>query len=194
MEEIKRRRAVIVDHLNGKYTTGRPITDVEFLFLQYRKMLELIALSTLCANRTQYEKVRASFKKEWSATRSFKTLKRINPNFYPKPSEQIVDKETGKPTMEMTTIRSGFLTKDEFVNIHGRCGDHLHASNPYSATADKALDYPAIRNEFLEWDSKISRLLSSHWTQLVDSKIKLWVVMNPEWDDRVQVYEMEQIT
>ena len=43
--EIKKRIDVIKSHLNGRYFTEHLITDVELMCLQFRKIVELIALS-----------------------------------------------------------------------------------------------------------------------------------------------------
>ena len=89
MEEIKRRINVISQFLDNKATTGQPITDIEFLYLQFRKVLEFIALSSLSANREKYEEVRNNFKTDWHAERIMEKIEKINPNFYPCPTSQV---------------------------------------------------------------------------------------------------------
>lgn len=167
MEEIKRRVAVVTGFLEGPRTTGHPITDVEFICLQFRKILELIAMSSLCANRNEYERVRTSFSKDWRVAKILKVIRGINPNYYPKPSVQRCD-ETGR-VVEVVPVQGGYLTEAEFLKVHGKCGDYLHGWNPYS----KRPDLNAARASFKEWLAKIISLLNQHQAQLVNSKHQL---------------------
>jgi len=54
MEEIKRRSAVVGSFLNGKSSTIYKATSIESACLQVRKILELIALASLVANKTEF--------------------------------------------------------------------------------------------------------------------------------------------
>ena len=83
MEEIKKRTEAIRMIYDKKYSTPFPITNIEFMALQLRKILELIALGNLVANRKQYETVRKSFRTDWNAKPIIKTIKQINPNYFP---------------------------------------------------------------------------------------------------------------
>ena len=76
MEEVKKRTEAIKMIYNKKYSTPFPITNTEFMALQLRKILELIALGNLVANREQYETVRASFRTDWNAKAIIKTIKK----------------------------------------------------------------------------------------------------------------------
>ena len=87
MEEIKRRTSAVSAVLQGPYTTLYRITNLEFLCLQVRKILELIALASMAAYKDEYARQHEKFAKEWRAKRILKELEILNPGFYPVPSE-----------------------------------------------------------------------------------------------------------
>ncbi|GEA02979.1 hypothetical protein KUL17_18760 [Alteromonas sp. KUL17] len=189
MEEIKKRTEVIRAFLDGRCNALYKQTTAESICLQVRKILELIALASLVANKEEYAKVRANFSKDWHAKRILKSVEEINPKFYPSPSTQIIDKVTGK-VLEVKAIKSGFLTRKDFENIYDRCGGLLHAQNPFAATKD-------IDN-FLKivpsWLEKIKTLLNHHQAQLVQDDLQFWVVMQSKTEGRVQVTLFQRVS
>ena len=56
MTEIKKRIGTVESFLKHQKTTGYKMTDLEFLCLQIRKILELISLSSLIANQEEFDK------------------------------------------------------------------------------------------------------------------------------------------
>jgi hypothetical protein len=67
MEEVKLRGKVIEDNMSGAKPTGQPMTDIEFICLQFRKIAELIMLSGLCAHKKDYMSIHGKIEKEWDA-------------------------------------------------------------------------------------------------------------------------------
>ena len=96
MEEIKRRTNVINGFLRGELSTSYKMTNIESVYLQFRKVLELIALASLVANKDEYAKQQAKFVQHWHAGRILDDLTQVNPQFYPVPGVQVIDKATGK--------------------------------------------------------------------------------------------------
>lgn len=174
MDEIKLRDEVIERYLDGKCTTDQPMTDIEFICLQFRKIGELIMLSALCAHSAEYQKVHNNIEKEWDATKIRKILESIHPDFYPSPFERIVDRDTGK--QENQHVTDNFLSKDECISLIGRCGGILHGFNPYND--NKVFkEVEAVKNTFPEWHKKIRRLLKTHEIKLPGIDKQLWVYM-----------------
>ena len=87
--EIKRRIDVIAEHLNGVTTEKYLIIEVETVCLQFRKILEKIALMSLVANKELYAEQNEKFAKHYHAERIMKDLERINPDFYPVPTKRV---------------------------------------------------------------------------------------------------------
>src|SRR5579862_5091556 len=89
MEEIKHRTAVINAFGSGGAVALYPATTIESVYLQFRKILELVALGSLVANKTEFSKVYAGFAKYWNAQYLVKDIERINPDFYPRPIVEV---------------------------------------------------------------------------------------------------------
>ena len=188
MEEIKRRTEVIQGFLRHEFHAKYVMTTAESIGLQLRKTLELIALASLVANRTEYEKYRANFHRDWNGKRILETLSKANPNFYPQPSKQVVNPETGK-VESLKAVTTGYLSESDYVELYDICGAILHAYNPFSPM-------PNVQ-QFLDsvpaWLRKIMNLLNHHTVQLIDPDKQLWVLMHAQSDGKVHVYEFELV-
>ncbi len=89
--EIKRRVEVIDDHIKGITTESYIIIEVETLCLQFRKILENIALLSLVANKDLYAENNRKFARHYHAKRIIRALERINPDFYPVQNKRIIN-------------------------------------------------------------------------------------------------------
>lgn len=182
MDEIKKRTEVIRAFLNGECNTLYKQTTAESICLQVRKILELIALASLVANKEAYSMNRANFKKDWHAKRILKSIEGVNQNFYPSPTKQVLDK-AGERVVSVKKIKSGFLTRSDFEKIYDRCGGLLHAQNPFAQS--KNIDN--FIKVVPKWMDKIMTLLNHHQIQLVQEDLQLWVLMKSKTDGKVQV-------
>ena len=77
MEEIKRRTEVVNCFLTRKCHAMYVQTTAESVSLQIRKILELIVLASLAADRSEYAKLRKNFQKDWKANRILETLEKV---------------------------------------------------------------------------------------------------------------------
>ena len=187
MTYVRYRLEVIDRFLNRQVTTGYEIPDLETTCLQFRKIFELIAMSSLCANREKCSEVQQRFDKLWNAAEILKFVERLNPHFYPVPITRQFIKKDGI-TGTISHLKEGFLTQDELVEAHGRCGDLLHAENPYR---EQETDVKKWWQYFQMWKNKTIMLLQLHTTQLVDDETQWWVVMSFNTKLPVQVAEMK---
>jgi len=85
MAEIKKRTAVIDAFTDGIVHAVYKATTIESIYLQFRKVLELIALGSLVANKDVFSAVYQDFAKYWNAELLVKDIERLNPRFYPRP-------------------------------------------------------------------------------------------------------------
>lgn len=184
MQELKERDLVVDYLLAGHHPIARPFA-MEQACMHLRKMLELIALSSLAAHKSAYSKAYADFAKHWNAELLLRDLERIHPSFYPVP---FVEKPAIPPAIgyELAHITEGFLTKEEFVAVYKKCGAMLHASNPFGSK-------PSLH--FYEksmplWRSKIARLLNVHVIVLSGTD-DLWLIhMQEENKPGVHAYTL----
>ncbi|MCY4382030.1 MAG: hypothetical protein OXE44_02640 [Nitrospinae bacterium] len=189
MEEIKKRTEVVHGFLRHELHATYLQTTVESICLQIRKILELIALASLVANKSEYEKHRKNFQGDWNAKRILKTLDKANPKFYPIPSEQVISPETGK-VVEAIPITSGYLSRADYEDLYDECSEILHASNPFSSVQQEVQSF---LDNTPEWMQKIRVLLNHHQVQLIDKRVQLWVLMKAKSDGKVHVYEFMRI-
>ena len=171
--EIKKRTEIIADHLNGITVEKYAIIEVETICLQFRKILEKIALISLIANKEIYSEQNERFAKHYHAERIMRDLERINPDFYPVPIKRIrhEDKED-----ELVEIENGYLTKENFVKIYEKCGSMMHAQNPFSSKRP----IKEIKDCFPKWLTEICLLLSHHRILLVGGDAMVVALMERE--------------
>ena len=188
MEEAKKRILVVNGFFTGKCHAMYVQTTVESIYLQIRKILELIALASMCANQSEYQKHRNNFRRDWNGERILKTLEKANPRFYPQPTKQIIDQGTGK-VVSTEDVTSGFLTKSDYMTLYNICGEILHSDNPF----DQRHDTQSFLDRVPGWMNKIIRLLEHHQIQLIDDDLQIWVVMKAKKDEKVHLSVMEKI-
>jgi len=164
-------------------------TTIESVYLQFRKILELIALGSLVANKGEFSKVYNDFAKYWNARSLLRDLERLNANFYPRPIVEVPSKRP-RVKMDLQDKKDGFLSKDEFLKLYQKCGAIMHAGNPYGSQ----VDYEYYERNIQGWLDKVIGLLNSHTIRLVNDP-KLYVVhMHEDRDDKVHHYVFEPTT
>lgn len=170
MKEIKLRTEVIDLFLSGQLGARYVPTTVETVGLQFRKIFELIAFASLVANREQYSRAYADFANHWQLAKLVKNLRRINRDFYPKPVLEVPSKMPG--TLHGLKDRDqDYLTEDELIEAHGRCGALAHSANPFAG----AIDYDFYRTIFPVWREKVINLLNNHKVHLLGDT-GFWII------------------
>ena len=134
-------------------------------------ILELIALASLVANKTEYEKHRKYFYQDWNGERIMKTLDKANPEFYPCPIKLVTNRKTGAKN-KMMPVKSGYLSRKDFEDLYDQCGSLLHATNPFSGGREEKIT--SFANNIAEWANKIQKLLHYHHVQLIDEKERIF--------------------
>jgi|SRR5271157_1662469 len=183
MEEIKKRTSVVWSFLNGKSFTIYKATTIESACLQIRKILELIALASLVANKNEFATQNEKFAKVWNARLILNDLERLNPQFYPKP---ILELPSTKPGVvnEFKDIIDGFLTKEDFLKVYEKCGAMMHSDNPYGGKTD----YHYYDKSVPEWMEKIRILLNTHTIRLINDENLYLIHMKEDRDNNVHGY------
>lgn len=184
MEEINRRTASI-KKLSEIAAGHLPVAIVtECVYLQFRKILELIAMSSLVANSQAIEEMNRSRKKlsnQWNGDAILKLVEGINPDFYPIPIIEGPSRHPGAKA-QLTDKSEGFLTRSEFSRLYNLCGGLMHADNPLGRTTN----YQELWEEGPAWEGRILELLNCHKIRLVGQDGFYLVHMR---DGRVHMYE-----
>ena len=187
MVEIKLRTEVITRFLLGTVSAKYLPPNVESVCLQFRKILELIALGSLIAHKEDYSRQRANFAQDWQAAKILKAIEKINPVFYPVPTKQVYD-ASGK-VVRVENVRDPYLTRGDFVNLYQTCSNLLHASNPFG----KPKDYEGFWKAAPNWRTKIVTLLNHHQIQLPQDDLQLWVLMESKDDGKPWGFFMQKV-
>lgn len=182
MEEIKRRDQAVHEIITKHKTTSYAATNIEFNCLQIRKILELIALANLVANKHHFEEQKAKFEKFWRAKQILADIEKLNPDFYPKPINE-VDDPNPKIKKRLEDVKSGFMTREEFIDIYDKCSNLIHATNPYSP----AVNLDAYEKDIPQWLEKSRVLLKAHVIRLVNSD-NLYLIHMAENDGKAHGY------
>lgn len=188
MDEIKRRMLVIDFFASGAGHALFEPTTIEASAVQLRKVLELIAMASLVANKNVYAAAYADFAKHWHAERLLHDLGRVNPKFYPQPFVERPSPVQGIAS-NWEDVTDGYLTEPDFIKCFKACGGMLHARNPYG----KALDYDKFKAEIPIWRQKIIRLLNCHRVQLLNDKNVYVIHMKEDGGDEVRGYLFSRV-
>lgn len=188
MEEIKRRVTVIQFFLSKPSTTPFAATTIESACLQVRKILELIALASLVANKFEFANQNEKFSKVWNARLILQDIERINADFYPKPIKEVPGKHPND-VPELISVKSGYLTRTDFLNVYEKCGKIMHADNPFGGKAD--LSY--FEKQLPKWLDLIMNLLSNHTIKLANDENMYVIHMKEDRDDHVHGYTFAPI-
>jgi hypothetical protein len=176
MERVRGHIRTIDAIFSGRIRTGYQELNAELIFLHFRKALEEIAFSSLCANKERYSQARAKYAEFWQATNLLKEIGEINPDFYPLPMG-VVSEPLQEPNMvsqHFEHVEDGYLTKEEFAFLYRQSSEVLHAKNSYR-TGDPTID---ARHTIPEWLSRFQKLLRIHYTKLIDHE-EIWMVIVP---------------
>ena len=198
MEVMQTKYAAQMDEINRRLASIKTISEIsvgklhlpivtECIYLQFRKILELIAMSSLVANNQAMQKMNRSRKKmgnQWNGDTILKQVENINPDFYPVPiAERKLRNSIAKT--ELVTKEESFLTRRDFSRLYNLCGSLMHADNPLGGTTD----YAKLWNEGPEWESKIIELLGCHKIRLVGQDGFYLVHLREQRDGMAHLYE-----
>lgn len=183
MNEIKKRSNSVLTMLQKKYSTAYPVTNIEFMCLQIRKMLELISLGSLVINKSDFEEQKIKYEKFWHAERILSDIERLNPDFYPKPIYEKPSSVLGIKN-DFIELEDGYLKRDEFAKIYEKCGKIMHADNPFGSKVD--IKY--YESQIMNWLDLIVRLLNTHVIRLKDNNNFYLIHMKEDRDDLVHGY------
>lgn len=177
MQIIKWRIRAIKDIRTNKCHTTYSATNVEFCALQIRKILELIALSSLISDLDVYREQLNDIEKKWNARLILQDIERIHPNFYPVPIE--IDPDNKYRWLDKKTP---YLTKEQFVSIYKKCGKILHEDSAFIDDKDMDSTYNQADEQINNWVLLIMNLLNTHTVHLYNKKDLFYITMGGEND------------
>lgn len=176
MLECRYRIQTLRDFISGRTHCTYLQTTIESEALQLRKLLELIAFSSLVSYQDAYRSIRNDIAKDWHARRILRKIQTINPKFYPVPIHRFDGNGWNR-------LQSGYLTEKQFERLYDNCGAMLHSQNPFS----KGRSSLAFHNKVPEYLDRIETLLSEHLVELAESREIIHVIAPMGQNATIQV-------
>jgi len=114
--------------------------DSELVFLQIRKIVELISFSSVLCDKNRYaefrkvegkanEREHGKYEKDWNAEVILKKLKNISPHFMPIP---ILTPVKGDENLyHFNRSPDVVATHSKLIEIYKSCGGFMHVPNPF---------------------------------------------------------------
>jgi hypothetical protein len=135
MIEVK-RRFLAIDRVLGakKPRTLNEEFDGEFMWLQLRKIVELVAFGGIMADEQRYAALRAEakdnpdYRRDWKVNVILPKLAAITPHYLPIPLGELRQLEDGTKNFATGDEKQ---TLERFIDIYNLAGDHLHVPNPF---------------------------------------------------------------
>ena len=186
MGEVKARLFLADDFITKKLTTGSDTTDIEFIALQLRKVMELVALGSIVPNKTKYQKLRKDFEKHYHARRIMVDLEKVNPNFFPKAMLRVPVSAPGA-NLEIKKRENVWLSKKRFERQYDKLGKIMHADNPFA----QRRAYASLYKQYRELIKNLWELMECHLITLVTGKLE-WCVFMQERDKPVKVLTLDK--
>lgn len=178
LEELKLRVKAVQSIVKKEVPTisfGHPYFVDEFVFVQIRKILEIIAFGSMASNISIYRREYQDYDRHWRAKKILEKMERINKEFYPIPLK-ISDETSSYTNNVLENVREGYLTQDDFVFLYDVSSKVIHSPNPYSEVQKTDL-----KMSIDDWMHRIASLLWFHQMRLANSDTS-WLVylIHPE--------------
>ena len=179
--EAKRRLDVIEAFLAGQVSAVYLPTTVESVYLQFRKVLELIVMASISANDGATDVIAEERLRDWHAGDILKAIRKVNCSYYyPTPSRlhegrsSLLPDAGGSYRGEIVDFDGDFLTEDRFQTLYDRASEVIHTPNPFGRRP-KAPDYASLWSQADAWHRRIANLLSHHHFKLPGDKDSMYV-------------------
>ncbi|MDE2797709.1 MAG: hypothetical protein OXI94_03470 [Gemmatimonadota bacterium] len=180
MEKIKQRVDVVLRLHKGELFVAYRATQVESMILQVRKILELIVLASLSANKSIFEQNRKKFEDHWRPKDIIKDIESINPGFYPIPVEEKPSEDEGV-VADLVDVKTKFMDRVKLLFVYSECNRCLHASNLYG----EGIDYEYYIKKVSIWIDWIVGLLKTHKIVLLNDDNIYLVRMDVKGEVRI---------
>jgi len=157
MHELAIRVDLVAEACDGRLNLSPPYAR-EYVYLQFRRMCELIALGCLQLHGDLPQVQTKAVKKEWNAEKIMRLLHRSYPHSFP---QSVIREETANGWKIQANAKPNALTLEEFRSLYSECGEVLHRGTIRSLEASEPLteaDYKKI----IDWQSKIVDLMNEH--------------------------------
>lgn len=187
MVEVKRRFRAADRILGAKKPFTRDVDiDNECVFLQVRRITELITFSAIVSDERRYQRSReldaatnardkGDYTADWNAAEILARLSKISPHFLPRPLGPMTVQPDGTKHFNESAAK---LTHDRLISIYKTSGGYAHAPNPYKSNMAE-LEHQKTINARAILTKEIAFLKSVIWEH-----VKIGLVWEPDADPK----------
>lgn len=177
---------------DGKSVNKYRQFDVEFCFLQLRKVAELMMFGSLLLQSTTVPSFNKKMMEEYHAGKILSFVRKNNPDFFPKPVAVMGDVESGlRLEGRMSSVAKPIMTEEEFLSVYNReLSPFLHADRKFGQTHEETEAYGM---KIFEINRKLMALLEEHTVQLSDGDM-IWAVLVGNEGGKPQVQFFKRVS
>ena len=195
MEEVKKRTDVVSRlmrmHRAGQSMTGYIETDIDTVYLQLRKTIELVMFACIVANKSAGLALNQTLRKGYEIQKIKSELQRFNLKFFPTPKLEDGKGLGGiRKVKDLTHDVRPFMDEGEIFKAYGKAGNYLHSQRDYQYGGEEAK--LKILERGVDTINQLVGLLNHHWTDITNDSF-FAVVMQGEQDGKVHVSYMERV-
>ena len=195
MEEIKKRTDVVFRLIKmnraGQSMTGYIETDIDTVYLQLRKTIELVMFACVVANKSAGLTLNRTLRKGYEIQKIKSELQRFNLKFFPTPK---LEDEKGldgtRKVKDLTHDVRAFMTESEIFKAYGKAGNYLHSQRDYQYGGEEAK--LKILERGVDSINQLVGLLNHHWTDITSDSF-FAVVMQGDKDGKVHVSYLKKM-
>ncbi|MEL0636789.1 hypothetical protein V6259_08445 [Marinomonas sp. TI.3.20] len=180
-----------VDHNDSfAITSGYIETDIDTVYLQLRKVIELVMFACIVANKSAGLTLNKTLRKGYEIQKIKSELQRFNLKFFPTPkAEDGQDSDGLRKVKDLPYEERPFMTAEEIFKAYGMAGNYLHSQRDYQYGGEEAK--LKILQRGVNAINQLVALLNHHWTDITNDSF-FAVVMSGEQDGKVHVSYLER--
>ena len=187
MTEVKRRFRAADRILGAKKPLTRDIDiDNECVFLQVRRIIELITFSAIVSDERRYQRSReldaavnardkGDYTVDWNAPDMLIRLSKISPYFLPRPLGAMTVQLDGTKHFNEAAAK---LTHDRLISIYKTAGGYAHTPNPFKANVEE-MERQKVANARATLTKELAFLKSVIWEH-----VKIGLAWQPDADPK----------
>ena len=175
MHEVVVRLDLIAAACKGHLNLTPPYA-LEYCYLQYRRICELVALGCLQLHGDLAVARSRAASKEWNAERIMGLLHKHHPHAFPQCATA-----TRKPNgwSYVANSKPNALTLSQFKALYSKCGEVLHRGTIRSIETERPPE-KSDYDQLIGWSHKIVDLLNQHFISRSDGKGLYFVSLKAE--------------
>lgn len=175
MHEAVIRLDLVSAACNGQLNLTPPYA-LEYCYLQYRRICELLALGCLQLHGDLPAAKSSAASKEWNAERIMSLLHRNHAHSFP---QCVTATKTTDGWSYVANSKPNAMKLSEFKALYNKCGQILHRGTIRTIDAEQPLD-KSDYDQLILWSHKIVDLLSQHFVSRAAGKGLYFVQMKSE--------------